>query len=180
MGAVRAHNYAVSVTWTGNQGTGTSGYRAYSRDHEVFADGLTTMLGSSDPAFRGDRTRWNPELELTAALSQCHMLWYLHLCSEAGVVVLSYSDNAVGTMEETANGSGRFTEVVLRPQVTIANARMLEPAYRLHAQAHEKCFIANSVNFPVRHEPAIETENPALVQPDYRGYGRYGGYGTSE
>jgi organic hydroperoxide reductase OsmC/OhrA len=157
MGAVRQHSYGVSVTWTGNQGTGTSGYRDYSRDHEVFADGPAAIAGSSDPAFRGDRTRWNPELELTAALSQCHMLWYLHLCAEAGVIVLSYSDNAVGTMEETANGSGRFTEVVLRPQVQIARAGMLEAAYRLHTQAHEKCFIANSVNFPVRHEPAIET-----------------------
>lgn len=156
MGAVRKHSYAVSVTWTGNQGTGTSGYRSYSRDHDVFGDGLPTIAGSSDAAFRGDRARWNPELELTAALSQCHMLWYLHLCAEAGVVVLSYTDNVVGTMEETPNGSGRFTEVVLRPQVKIASARMLEPAYRLHEQAHEKCFIANSVNFPIRHEPAIE------------------------
>jgi organic hydroperoxide reductase OsmC/OhrA len=156
-GAVRTHSYAVRVTWTGNQGTGTSGYRDYSRDHDVHRDGVHTIAGSSDPAFRGDRTRWNPELELTAALSQCHMLWYLHLCAEAGVVVLSYSDDAVGTMEETADGSGRFTEVVLRPKVTIASASMLEAAHRLHGQAHEKCFIANSVNFPVRHEPTIET-----------------------
>jgi organic hydroperoxide reductase OsmC/OhrA len=163
MGAVRMHHYAVSVTWTGNQGTGTSAYRAYGRDHEVSAAGLAPIMGSSDSAFRGDPTRWNPELELTAALSQCHMLWYLHLCAEAGVVVLSYSDDAVGTMAETANGSGRFTEVVLRPRVTIANAQMLEPAFRLHAQAHEKCFIANSVNFPVLHEPSITTENPGLV-----------------
>lgn len=150
------HNYTVSVTWTGNLGTGTSGYRAYSRDHEVNCDGPHTIAASSDPAFRGDRTRWNPELELTAALSQCHMLWYLHLCAEAGVVVLSYSDDAVGTMEETADGGGRFTEVVLRPQVKVASASMLEAAHGLHAQAHKKCFIANSVNFPVRHEPGIE------------------------
>jgi organic hydroperoxide reductase OsmC/OhrA len=156
-GAVRKHTYAVSVTWTGNQGTGTSGYRDYSRDHDVDGDGPHTIEGSSDPAFRGDRTRWNPELELTAALSQCHMLWYLHLCAEAGVVVLSYSDDAVGTMEEAGDGSGRFTEVVLRPRVIIASASMIEAAYRLHGQAHKKCFIANSVNFPVRHEPAIET-----------------------
>ena len=123
MSAARKHNYAVSVTWTGNQGTGTSGYRDYSRNHDVSCDGPHTIAGSSDPAFRGDRTRWNPELELVAALSQCHMLWYLHLCAEAGVIVLSYSDDAAGTMEETADGSGRFTEVVLRPQVTIASDR---------------------------------------------------------
>jgi organic hydroperoxide reductase OsmC/OhrA len=156
MNAARKHNYAVSVTWTGNQGTGTSGYREYSRNHDVSCDGRHTIAGSSDPAFRGDRTRWNPELELVAALSQCHMLWYLHLCAEAGVIVLSYSDDAVGTMEETADGSGRFTEVVLRPRVAIASTDMLEAAHRLHGQAHKKCFIANSVNFPVEHEPAIE------------------------
>jgi organic hydroperoxide reductase OsmC/OhrA len=164
MGVIREHSYAVTVTWTGNQGTGTSGYRAYSRDHEVFADGPATIAGSSDPAFRGDRTRWNPELVLTASLSQCHMLWYLHLCAEAGIVVLAYSDDAVGTMEETSDGSGRFTGMVLRPQVEIADAAMREAAFSLHALAHEKCFIANSVNFPVRHEPTISAA--ALVPAD--------------
>lgn len=159
MDVVREHGYAVSVTWTGNQGTGTSGYRAYSRDHEVAADGPDVIAGSSDPAFRGDRTRWNPELVLTASLSQCHMLWYLHLCAEAGVVVLAYSDDAVGTMAETADGGGRFTEVVLRPRVRVASDAMIEMAGSLHAKAHEKCFIANSVNFPVRHEPVISSES---------------------
>jgi len=152
----RLHSYAVRVTWTGNQGTGTSGYRDYRRDHDISADGPPTIAGSSDPAFRGDRTRWNPELELTAALSSCHMLWYLHLCSVAGVTVLDYTDQASGTMEESADGSGRFTEVTLRPRVTVATPDMVEPAKRLHAEASAKCFVANSVNFPVKHEPVIE------------------------
>ena len=153
----RLHDYAVSVTWTGNRGEGTAGYRAYSRDHEVSADGPPVMPGSSDPAFRGDPGRWNPELELTAALSQCHMLWYLHLCAVSGVIVLAYTDDAVGTMAESADGSGRFTEVLLRPRVTVASEAMVEAAGRLHAEASAKCFIANSVNFPVRHEPVVET-----------------------
>jgi organic hydroperoxide reductase OsmC/OhrA len=150
------HSYAVRVTWTGNQGSGTSGYRDYSRDHDVSADGPPAIAGSYDTAFRGDRARWNPEQELTAALSQCHMLWYLHLCALAGVTVLAYTDQATGTMEESADGSGRFTEVVLRPRVTVAAQGMAGTARRLHADASAKCFIANSVNFPVKHEPAIE------------------------
>jgi len=152
----RTHNYAVQVTWTGNQGTGTSGYRDYSRVHDVSADGPAPIAGSSDPAFRGDRARWNPELELTAALSTCHMLWYLHLCAEAGVTVLAYADQASGTMEESADGGGRFTEVVLRPHVTVATQDMADAAKRLHADASAKCFVANSVNFPVEHDPVIE------------------------
>ncbi|MEV4628811.1 OsmC family protein [Micromonospora sp. NPDC049523] len=150
----RQHSYDTVVTWTGNRGTGTSGYRDYDRDHEVAADGPVTIAGSSDPAFRGDRTRWNPEQLLLASLSQCHLLWYLHLCAEAGVVVTDYVDRAVGAMTEDADG-GRFTEVLLRPEVTVAEPDMVEPATRLHADAHRACFIANSVNFPVRHEPIV-------------------------
>jgi organic hydroperoxide reductase OsmC/OhrA len=153
----RTHSYEVSVAWTGNRGTGTSGYRAYDRDHDVTAAGPPPIAASSDPAFHGDPGRWNPELELTAALAQCHMLWYLHLCATAGVVVTAYADDARGTMAEAADGSGRFTEVVLRPRVTVASADMIETAASLHRDAHAKCFIANSVNFSVRHEPAVTT-----------------------
>jgi organic hydroperoxide reductase OsmC/OhrA len=151
----RTHSYDISVTWTGNRGTGTSGYRDYDRDHDVTAGGPPAIAASSDPAFRGDPGRWNPELEFTAAVSQCHMLWYLHLAAVAGVSVISYSDAARGVMVENEDGSGHFTEVVLRPRVTVASADMIEKATALHREAHAKCFIANSVNFPVRHEPAI-------------------------
>jgi organic hydroperoxide reductase OsmC/OhrA len=151
----RTHSYDISVTWTGNRGTGTSGYRDYDRDHDVAADGPPAIAASSDPAFRGDQGRWNPELELTAALSQCHMLGYLHLCAVAGVTVTSYTDDARGVMEENPGGSGQFTEVVLRPRVTVASAGMIEKATTLHGEAHAMCFIANSVNFPVRHEPSV-------------------------
>jgi organic hydroperoxide reductase OsmC/OhrA len=151
----RTHTYDVWVSWTGNRGTGTSGYRAYDRDHDVSAHGRPTIAGSSDPAFRGDARRWNPELELTAALSQCHMLWYLHLCATAGVTVTDYTDDAHAIMAETDDGGGHFTEVVLRPRVTVAAQEMIETAASLHQDASARCFIANSVNFPVRHEPVI-------------------------
>lgn len=110
---------------------------------------------SADPALRGDRDRWNPEQSLTAALSQCHMLWYLHLCAVAGVVVTEYADDAHGVMVETGADGGHFTEVVLRPRVTVSSPDMIDTATSLHKSAHEKCFIANSVNFPVRHEPVV-------------------------
>jgi organic hydroperoxide reductase OsmC/OhrA len=160
------HGYDISVVWTGNRGTGTSGYRAYSRDHDVSAGGRPAIAGSSEPLFRGDPARWNPELELTAALSQCHMLWYLHLCAAAGVTVISYADHAHGSMTEAADGSGHFTEVVLRPRVTVATPDMVDAATSLHREARAKCFIANSVNFPVRHQPVITIKDgPAMPEP---------------
>ena len=148
-----AHHYAVSVEWTGNRGTGTSAYRAYGRDHVVAAEGKHEIEGSSDRVFFGDRDRWNPEEMLLGALSQCHMLSYLHVATNHGVVVVAYSDDATGVMEETGNGGGHFTSVTLRPHVTVLDESMLETARALHHEASEKCFIAASVNFPVGHEP---------------------------
>jgi organic hydroperoxide reductase OsmC/OhrA len=151
----RAHRYATTTTWTGNRGDGTASYRGYDRDHVTGADGRPSIPASSDPGFRGDPSRWNPELLLVASLSQCHMLWYLHLCSVSGVVVESYVDEADGEMIELESGAGRFTEVTLRPRVVVADQAMTEPALALHAQASEHCFIANSVNFPVLHRPEV-------------------------
>ena len=155
----RAHRYGSTVTWTGNQGTGTSGYKAYSRDHAIAVPGKPPILGSSDPAFRGDPARHNPEDMLVASLSACHMLWYLHLCATSGVTVTAYSDSASGTMAEDYSGGGRFTEVVLRPQVTLAPGSDTAKAEALHHEAHEKCFIASSVNFPVRVEAQTIVES---------------------
>ena len=143
------------MTWTGNTGQGTSSYTAYARDHIYQATGKPDLSGSSDPAFRGDRARYNPEELLVASLSSCHMLWYLHLCSDAGVVVVAYRDAPVGTMMEDAARGGYFTSVTLRPQVTIAKGASADKARELHHAAHEKCFVANSVNFPVTCEPEI-------------------------
>ena len=154
--AHREHKYPVTVTWTGNAGTGTSGYKAYRRDHAIESAGKPPIPGSSDPTFLGDKTRWNPEDLLVASTSACHQLWYLHLCAEAGIAVLAYVDEAEGTMVE--GEKGRFTQIVLRPRVTVRAGDDVELAQRLHHQAHEQCFIANSLNFPVRCEASIRTE----------------------
>jgi organic hydroperoxide reductase OsmC/OhrA len=152
----KTHHYCVSVRWTGNTGSGTSGYRNYERRYEIVADGEKPAIpGSSDPTFRGDSKRWNPEELLVASLSACHELWYLHLCADAGIVVETYADQAEGAMEESADGSGRFQRVVLRPKVTVARGSDLAKARALHHTAHAKCFIANSVNFPVENEPEV-------------------------
>ena len=146
----KQHGYEVLTRCTGDLGTGTSDYRAYSRDHEVRgAKTSGPILGSSDAGFRGDSTRYNPEELLVASISTCHLLWYLHLCADAGIVVVEYTDVASGTMVETEDGGGHFTEVVLRPQVTITRAQQKEQALRLHEEAHRLCFVANSVNVPV-------------------------------
>jgi organic hydroperoxide reductase OsmC/OhrA len=152
----REHGYAVTVRWTGNLDAGTRDYRAYSRNHVIEAPGKPALAGSSDPVFRGDPACYSPEDLLVASLAACHMLWYLHLCADAGIAVTHYEDHAAGTMEETGDGGGSFTEVVLRPQVTVAPESDVALATRLHEEAHRKCFIANSVNFPVRHEAVID------------------------
>ncbi|SEF27110.1 Organic hydroperoxide reductase OsmC/OhrA [Amycolatopsis pretoriensis] len=147
----REHRYEVTVRWTGE----TTSYRAYARDHDVEAAGKPTITATADPAFLGAADRWNPEDLLVASLSQCHLLTYLSVCARAGVVVTGYVDNASGTMQEDAAHGGRFTEVVLRPEVTVAEESMREKAAALHHDAHDQCFIANSVNFPVRHVPVV-------------------------
>lgn len=146
----KEHFYNLTLKWTGNNGEGTAGYRSYERSYSVLIDGKQDILGSSDPAFRGDKAKHNPEELLLASLSSCHMLWFLHLCSDNGIIVADYTDNPVGTMEETPNGSGKFTEVVLNPVVTIVKGSTDRLA-ELHHEANKLCFIANSVNFPVKH-----------------------------
>jgi organic hydroperoxide reductase OsmC/OhrA len=162
----RQHSYQTVVTWTGDRGTGTSGYREYGREHTVTADGPAPLAGSADPAFRGDPERWNPEQLLLAALSQCHMLSYLALCARHGVVVTGYVDRARGTMATQGTG-GRFTSAVLRPVVRVASAAMVEKATALHHDAHAGCFIASSVAFPVAHEPTVTVDDRA--EPAGRG-----------
>jgi organic hydroperoxide reductase OsmC/OhrA len=157
--AGREHRYEVTVEWTGNTGTGTAGYRTYDRRHDIGAPGSSkpTIPGSSDPSFRGDRQRWNPEELLVASLSACHQLWYLHLCADAGVVVTAYVDRAEGTMIEDATGAGQFSRVLLRPLVTVVEGTDMARARALHDQAHAMCFVARSVRFPVEHEPELRT-----------------------
>ena len=150
----RTHTYKTSTTWTGNTGAGTTDFRSYARSYDLSAALKPTISGSSDPAFRGDSTCWNPEELLVAAISACHQLWFLHLCSQAGVVVQEYHDAAEGTMEANADGSARFDGVTLRPKVTVRHDAAQALVESLHRAAHAKCLIAQSVNFVVKCEPA--------------------------
>jgi organic hydroperoxide reductase OsmC/OhrA len=147
------HHFAVSLRWTGNRGTGTSGPRDFSREHLLQIEGKPDLLGSAAPVFRGDADRWNPEELLIAALAQCHMMSYFYVAARDGIVVTDYTDAATGTIQMQGAG-GRFTSVTLRPRMTIS-AGDLDLAYRLHDEAEQLCFIAQSVNFPVAHEPEI-------------------------
>ncbi|HEV3154923.1 MAG TPA: OsmC family protein [Candidatus Baltobacteraceae bacterium] len=149
------HRYVATVTWTGNRGSGTARYDAYGREHEIEADGKSVPIpGSSIPQFRGNAERYNPEELLVAALSSCHMLWFLHLCATERVIVTGYRDRAEGSMKLNADGSGQFTEVVLHPHVTIEDPQRAHVLPALHERAHELCFIARSVSFPVRCDPS--------------------------
>lgn len=159
MSAPREHHYDATVSWTGAAAGAPRTYASYSRDHTIVVEGKPDLPGSADPVFRGEASRYNPEELLLAALSACHLLSYLALCEREGIAVVAYVDRASATMQENA-GAGRFTQALLRPEVTIDDERV-ERATALHELAHEQCFIANSVNFPVRHDPTVRRFVPA-------------------
>lgn len=153
---MKAHHFRTTVKWTGDLGSGTSDYRSFARDFEAAGPGKAAgILGSSDPVFRGDAARYNPEELLIVSLSSCHMLWYLHLCAERGITVREYMDEAEGSVALHAGGAGNFSEVVLHPRIRIEESEQTADALTLHERAHEMCLIARSVNFPVRCEPEI-------------------------
>ncbi|KQC28793.1 OsmC family protein [Flagellimonas eckloniae] len=153
---MKKHNYKIKVEWTGNEGKGTQNYKAYNRNHKISTDGkYDSINGSSDPSFLGDKSKYNPEDLFLSSLSACHMLWYLHLCSVHKIVVTEYVDNATGVMEEMPDGSGKFSEVTLNPIVKIKNSDNTQRANELHVEANKMCFIANSCNFKIGHNPMI-------------------------
>ncbi|WP_026535639.1 OsmC family protein [Arthrobacter sp. H14] len=154
-GGLEEHHYEVTVRWTGNLGEGTTGYKKYSRNHEIESPGVPKLLGSADPTFHGDENRWNPEQLLLSALTQCHMMSYFHIASAAGVVVTAYTDHAEGTLKLNRDGSGEFIAATLHPRVVVATEDQVELARTLHRDAAGACFIGRSVNFPVKHEPEI-------------------------
>lgn len=154
----KEHFFEANIRWTGNLGEGTNNYQAYSRNHVISVDGKADITSSSVPVFRGDASLHTPEDLLVAALSSCHMLWFLHLCADAGVNVLEYSDKATGTMVVKKGGTGKFEEVTLHPIVVVAEPGMIEKANSLHKEANAKCFIANSCNFPIKHEPSCKAK----------------------
>jgi organic hydroperoxide reductase OsmC/OhrA len=149
---MKQHRYNTKIQWTGNTGKGTETYRGYERAHVISAEGKPAIEGSSDPSFHGDKTKYNPEELFLSSLSSCHMLWFLHFCSESSVIVLEYSDAATALMIESEDGNGKFSEVMLRPKVKVKENWMIEKVSALHDKAHRFCFIANSCNFPVLHE----------------------------
>lgn len=152
----RDHRYRLLIEWTGNTGKGTGSYGSYKRDYKIKADGKADIPGSSDPVFHGDPAKHNPEELFVASIAACHMLWYLHFCAVAAITVTSYMDNAVGVMQEEENGSGHFTEVTLHPIVVITDKAKITEARALHQKANQFCFIANSCNFPINHEPEVK------------------------
>lgn len=156
---MKEHHYHSTIEWTGNRGTGTDHYKSYERSHDIKIVGKPVIACSSDPAFRGDKTKHNPEELLVSSLSSCHMLWYLHFCSVNNVIVEEYIDRAVGILIEEPDGSGHFKEVTLNPVVTVSSADMVEKATELHKQANEYCFIAKSMNFSVKHNPKVAVKD---------------------
>ncbi len=154
MGAI--HNYKTTIEWTGNKGTGTSAYTEYDRSHTIRIDNKLDILASSDKAFRGDAAKHNPEDLFLASIAGCHMLWYLHLCADEGIIVESYVDHASGKMATQADGGGKFTEITLAPVIVVKDASMADRAFHLHHKAHEMCFLANSVNFDITIQPKIK------------------------
>ncbi len=155
---MKTHQYKINLEWTGNEGTGTSSYTAYKRDHAIKKDGKILLEASSDPAFRGDPAKLNPEELLVSSIGSCHMLWYLHLCSDAGIIVTSYVDVPEGEMIQDNTGGGRFSKVVLNPKVKIQDKSLKAKALELHDKAHELCFISQSCNFPISIQASFDNE----------------------
>lgn len=152
----RKHQYEAKIVWTGNKGSGTLDYRAYDRSYLVKIVGKPDIIGSSASVFNGDKKAHNPEDLLLAAVSSCHMMWYLHLCSEQGIVVLEYTDKATGELQEEKDGAGKFTNITLHPEVVINDKENIEKAKNLHSEANKMCFIANSLNFAVQHDIQVK------------------------
>ncbi len=150
------HQYQLQTNWKGNTGQGTSSYTQYERSFETIIPNKQTILGSSDEAFRGDNKKHNPEELLLAALSSCHMLWFLHICATEKIVIEAYTDKAVGTMVTDNTGAGRFTNAVLNITIKVAGNIDIDKINGLHTQANKLCFIAQSVNFSVEHTCSVE------------------------
>jgi organic hydroperoxide reductase OsmC/OhrA len=151
------HHYQVHVTWTGNTGQGTATYQGYSRAHEISIPQKPPIHGTTDVRRFNDKSAYTPEELLVAALSACHMMWTLHLCADAGITVVSYTDQAHGTMHPHGQ-TGQFSEVTLRPLMKITDPARIADAEALHVQAHHNCNIARSVNFPVHCEPKVTAD----------------------
>jgi len=153
----KQHEYTSRIAWTGNRGEGTSSYRGYDRTWDIVTPGKPVVHCSNDPLLGGNPALANPEDLLLSSLAACHMLWYLHYASEAGIVVSSYQDDPVGIGESSPNGAGRFLRAILKPHIVLRLGSDLTKADAIHHRIHEVCFIARSVNFPVSYEASYAT-----------------------
>jgi len=151
------HIFKAALNWTSNQKQEEKTSRKYAKSHKITIEGKPVLDVSAAKAFKGDPELYNPEDLLLSSLVSCHMMSYLYVCSQNGIEVLEYSDNAEATLEVSQDGSGRFTEVRLNPKVKIANADKIQEALELHTKANQLCFIANSCNFPVLHNATCES-----------------------
>lgn len=167
MTAGRIHDYALELAWEGDRTVGTSDYASYRRGFRISVEGKADLLGSADPAFRGEPHLHNPEDLMLAAVAACHMLAYLALCARSGITVVRYSDAAQGRLELRPDGGGRFAAITLRPHVGVAPGSDAGAASALHGKAHELCFIANSCSVPIRCEPEVQVD-PAVPPPGER------------
>jgi organic hydroperoxide reductase OsmC/OhrA len=151
----KQHAYTSSIVWTGDRGEGTKSYRGYDRTWEIRTPGKPVIACSNDPLLGGDPGLPNPEDLLLSTLSACHMLWYLHLASAAGIVVMTYRDEPEGIGETSPNGAGRFLRATLRPTISVKAGADLARAEAIHHEVHQFCFIARSVSFPIAYEPCF-------------------------
>lgn len=158
---MKQHHYTLDLKWEGNRGEGTAGYKSYGREYRITGTGKDmTIQASADSSFLGNAALYNPEEFLLASIASCHMLWYLHLCSDAKITVLDYKDRPVGLMVENADGSGQFESVTLQPHISLAKGANMELAEALHAKAHAMCFIARSCNFKINHRATYSVQHP--------------------
>jgi organic hydroperoxide reductase OsmC/OhrA len=148
----KTHDFTAKIVWTGDRGEGTKRYHGYDRTWRIATLGKTPIEASNDPMLGGDPSKPNPEDLLLASLSACHMLWYLHLASQAGIVVRGYQDTPLGVGETGPRGEGRFIRAVLRPTICVERGADLAKADALHTEVHAFCFIARSVNFAIGYE----------------------------
>lgn len=153
----KTHEYVSKIVWTGNRGQGTQTYQGYDRTWEIRTQGKPPVQCSNDPVLGGDPSLHNPEDLLLSALSSCHMLWYLHLASNADIAVLGYEDVPLAVGETERSGAGRFLSATLRPKITVLEGTDLTAADAIHGEIHNVCFIARSVNFPVHFEASYKT-----------------------
>lgn len=151
------HIFKATLNWKPKEGENTQNPRNYTRDHEVKITDKKLLQLSAAKSFRGDTNLLNPEDLLLSAITSCHMMSYLYVCSQNQVEILSYSDNSEGILEVVGDG-GSFERVDLNPVVTIKNPKDIELAKELHTKANELCFIANSCNFPIHHKAKILVE----------------------